>query len=136
MPQVGFEPTISLFERAKTVHCDRRVVSLNIYKLREPGELSRYSDGLREGRPSSIPGKDKRCSSIAYVQTGSGAHPASYTMGTWTLSPGGGVKRPGREVDCSPPLSAEVKNGEVTSQLPHTSSWLNTETTLPFYSST
>jgi hypothetical protein len=42
------------------------------------------------------------------VQTGSGAHPASYPMGT-----GGSflwVKRPGREADHSPPCSAEVKN--------------------------
>jgi hypothetical protein len=40
------------------------------------------------------------------VQTGSGAHPISYTMGTMALSPG--VKRPGREADRSPPTSADV----------------------------
>jgi hypothetical protein len=42
------------------------------------------------------------------VQNGSGAHPASYSVGT-----GGSfhvVKRPGREADHSPPSSAEVKN--------------------------
>jgi hypothetical protein len=42
------------------------------------------------------------------VQNGSGAHPASYPMGT-----GGsftGDKVPGREADHSPPSSAEVKN--------------------------
>jgi hypothetical protein len=39
------------------------------------------------------------------VQTGSGAHPASYTMSTRALSLG--VKWPGREADNS---SAEVKN--------------------------
>jgi hypothetical protein len=42
------------------------------------------------------------------VQIGSGAHPASYPIGT-----GGalslGVKRPGREADHSPQSSAEVK---------------------------
>jgi hypothetical protein len=40
------------------------------------------------------------------VQTGSGVHPTSYTMGT-----GGsftGVKRPGRQADHSPPTSPEV----------------------------
>jgi hypothetical protein len=43
------------------------------------------------------------------VQTGSGAHPASCTMGTGDLSPG--VKaRPGRDADHSPPSSAEVMN--------------------------
>jgi hypothetical protein len=41
------------------------------------------------------------------VQNGSGAHPASYPMGTRGFSLG--VKRPGREADYSPPSSAEVK---------------------------
>jgi hypothetical protein len=41
------------------------------------------------------------------VQTGSGAHPASYPMGTRALSLG--VKRLGREADHSPPSSVEVK---------------------------
>ena len=42
----------------------------------------------------------------APVQTGPGAHPASYTMGTKSFP---GVKRPGRGVNHSPPSSAEVK---------------------------
>jgi hypothetical protein len=51
--------------------------------------------------------KDFSCN--LYVQTGSGAHPASCTMGTGVLSPG--VKeRPGRDADHSPPSSAEVEN--------------------------
>jgi hypothetical protein len=51
----------------------------------------------------------KDFSSNLCVQTGSGAHPASYTMGTGVLSPG--VKaRPGRDADHSPPSSAEVEN--------------------------
>jgi hypothetical protein len=41
------------------------------------------------------------------VQTGSGAHPASYPMGTRALSLG--VKRSEREADHSPPSRAEVK---------------------------
>ena len=40
------------------------------------------------------------------VQTSSGPHPASYTMGTGSFP---GVKRPGRGVDHPPPSSAEVK---------------------------
>ena len=40
-------------------------------------------------------------------QTGPGAHPASYTMGTGSLSPG--RKRPGRGVDHPPTSSAEVQ---------------------------
>jgi hypothetical protein len=43
------------------------------------------------------------------VQTGSGAHPASYPMGTGGSFPRGKV-RPGRDADHSPPSSAEVKN--------------------------
>jgi hypothetical protein len=41
------------------------------------------------------------------VQTGSGAHPTSYLMGTGSSFPG--VKWPGRKADHSPPTSAEVK---------------------------
>jgi hypothetical protein len=47
-------------------------------------------------------------SSSPCVQTGSGAHPASYPMGTGGLSLG--VKAQlGRDADHSPPSSAEVK---------------------------
>ena len=44
----------------------------------------------------------------APVQTGPGANPASYTMGTWSFS--GGVKQPGRGIDHPRPSSAEVKD--------------------------
>ena len=42
----------------------------------------------------------------APFQTGPGAYPASYTLGTESFP---GVKRPGRGVDHPPPSSAEVK---------------------------
>jgi hypothetical protein len=42
------------------------------------------------------------------VQTGSGAHPASYPMGTGGPFPGGKAG-PGSDADHSPPSSAEVK---------------------------
>ena len=45
----------------------------------------------------------------APIQTGPGAHPASYTMGTGSFP---GVKRPGRGVDHPPQSSAEVKERE------------------------
>jgi hypothetical protein len=47
-------------------------------------------------------------SSNLCVQTGSGAHPASYTVGTGG-SFRGGKARPGRDADHSPPSGAEVK---------------------------
>jgi len=43
----------------------------------------------------------------APVQTGSGAHPASYTMGAGSLSLG--VEWPGRGVDHPPPSGTAVK---------------------------
>jgi hypothetical protein len=49
-------------------------------------------------------------SSNLCVQTGSGAHRASCTMGTGGSFPGG-KERPGRDADHSPPSSAEVKKG-------------------------
>ena len=42
----------------------------------------------------------------APIQTGPGAHPASYTMGTGSFPE---VKHPGRDDDHPPPSSAEVK---------------------------
>ena len=42
----------------------------------------------------------------APVQTGSGTHPASYTMGTRSFP---GVKRPGGDVDHPLPSRAEAK---------------------------
>jgi hypothetical protein len=57
-------------------------------------------------------------SSSLCVQTGSGAHPASYAMGTGGPFPGGKA-RPGRDADHSPPSSSEVKNEkEKTSSTP------------------
>jgi hypothetical protein len=49
------------------------------------------------------PAGAKDFSSILSVQTGSGAHPVSCTMGTGGLSPG-------RNADHSPPSSSEVVN--------------------------
>jgi hypothetical protein len=46
-------------------------------------------------------------SPLHVVQTGSGAHPASYAIGRGVLSPG--VKWLGREADHSLPSSAKVK---------------------------
>jgi hypothetical protein len=48
-------------------------------------------------------------SSNICVQTGSGAHTSSSTMGTWGPFTGGKA-RPGRDADHSPPSSVEVKN--------------------------
>jgi hypothetical protein len=50
------------------------------------------------------PAEAEDFSSSLCVQTGSGAHPASYPVGT------GGTARPGRYADHSRPSSAEVVN--------------------------
>jgi hypothetical protein len=55
------------------------------------------------------PAGAKDSSSNLCVQTGSGAHPASCTMGTGGPFPGGKA-RPGRNADHSLPSSAEVEN--------------------------
>jgi hypothetical protein len=62
--------------------------ALHIYT--EQGWRSRYSDWLGAGRPrgrSSSPGRVKNF--LRVIQTGSGAHPASYPMGTGGFFPGG-----------------------------------------------
>jgi len=63
-----------------------------------------YSNSLRAARSGDqIPA----CVRIsAPVQTGSGAHPTSYTMGTLFFLV---LNRPGHVVDHSPPLSPRLK---------------------------
>ena len=73
---------------------------------------------LTRGRDSSVgiatrygldgPGIESRCGVrfSASVQTGPGAHPASYTVGTGSFP---GVKRPGCGVDHPPPSRVEVE---------------------------
>jgi hypothetical protein len=56
----------------------------------------------------SNPGGAGNFSLHHHVETGSGAYPTPYSMGTRGFFPG--VKRPGREADRTPPSSAEVKN--------------------------
>jgi hypothetical protein len=62
-----------------------------------------WTNGVRS------PTEEEDFSSSLCVQTSSGAHPASCTMGTGGPFPGGKA-RPGRDADHSPPSSAEVKN--------------------------
>jgi hypothetical protein len=56
------------------------------------------------------------------VQTGSGARPPSYPMGTRGFFPA--TKRLGHEVNHSPLSIAEANNGGATPLLLHMSSWL------------
>jgi hypothetical protein len=62
----------------------------------------------RSGDQGSIPDRGRVFVFSPCVQTGSGAHPTSYPMGTGGSFPGGKA-RPGRDADHSPPSSAEVK---------------------------
>jgi hypothetical protein len=77
----------------------------------EPGSLVSIVRGYGLDRAievrSTAEAGDFSCSLC--VQTGSGAHPASYPMGTGGPFPGA-IARPERDADHSPPSSAEVKN--------------------------
>jgi hypothetical protein len=68
------------------------------------------SDNRLDDRAIGVrsPAGAKDFSSSLCVQTGSGAHPASCTMGTEGPFPGAKA-RPGRNADHSPPSSAEVE---------------------------
>jgi hypothetical protein len=98
--------------------------NLNLYQLFSVG---RYSDSLRAGRSKDRIQVGARFS--APVQTGTGDHPASYTMGTGSFLR---VKRSGRGVDHLSPCSAEVKE-RVAQYLYSTSrpSWPVTGLVLP-----
>jgi hypothetical protein len=79
---------------------------------------------LRAGRPrgwSSSPGREKN---ILFSKSSRPALRSTQTPIQWVpgaLSPG--VKRQGREVDHSPPTSAEVKKMWIYTSTPHTPSW-------------
>jgi hypothetical protein len=89
-----------------TIHC------LPTFLIRSRGSsVSTVSGYGLDDRAIEVrsPAGAKDFSSSICVQTGSGAHPASYTMGTGGSFPGGKA-RPGRDADLSPPSSAEVDN--------------------------
>jgi hypothetical protein len=77
----------------------------------EAGWLSRYSEAkdwiVRGGNPA----RGKGLHLLQCLRTCTGFRPVSYSMLTTVFSPGWKrVKRPGREVDHSPPSSTKVKN--------------------------
>jgi hypothetical protein len=115
---------VSLFGELKHATLPEKCFSYLTYRQGK----SRYSSvtlvtgyGM-DGRGIGVksPAGAREFSLLHSVQTGSGAHPASYPNGTWGSIPG--VKRKGYEADHSPPPSAEVKNGEDIPPLPHTPS--------------
>jgi hypothetical protein len=84
----------------------------------------------------SIPGRGKRFSLLHSVQTGSGIHPASYSMGTGALSPG--IKWPGMELTTHPHLVLKLRIVELylhslTCLHGIVLNYLSTLVALPFY---
>jgi hypothetical protein len=100
----------------------KQCVFYSVRKLRNFIDVQKASYGnnifLSVGRDSSVgiatryrldgPGIVSRWGTryFARVQTGPGAHPASYKMGTGSFP---GVKRPGRNVDHLPHLNPRLK---------------------------
>ena len=82
-----------------------RIVAIGMPLLVGPGHFSRYSDSLQGSRSGNQIPVGARFSAPVLIDPE--IHPASYTMGTASLSRG--VKRPGRGVNHQPPFSAEVK---------------------------
>jgi hypothetical protein len=80
-------------------------------KVRRVSSGSIVSDYGLDDRAIGVrsPAGAKDFSSSLFVQTVSGAHPASCPMGTGGPF-SGGKARPGRDADHSPPSSAEVVN--------------------------
>jgi hypothetical protein len=89
----------------------------------EPRCLSRYSDGLRAGRPEFSTAGSEDFSLLRIAQTGYVAHAASYSMGTLGFL--AEIKWPGRE-SYPPPPNAEAKNDGAVPPLSDKSSCLST----------
>jgi hypothetical protein len=84
----------------------------SLYVLCEPGSSVRIVTGYGlndRANEDRSPAEAEDFSSSLCVQTGSGAHPASCTVGTGGPFPVGKA-RPGRDADQSPSSSAEVEN--------------------------
>jgi hypothetical protein len=96
----------------------------NLSIQQNPWQLSRYSDGLRVGRP----GFDSRQGQGIFLLSTASRLALGPTRPHRKWVPGlfHGVKRQRREADHSPPPSTEVKNIEAISPLPHMSSWRGT----------
>jgi hypothetical protein len=98
--------------QSSNIDKDYRVIELHIRKSNEPGSsvgiVSGYGlDDRTIKVRSPVEAKDFSCSLC--VQTGSGAHPVSCTMGTGGPFPGAKA-RPGRDADHLPLSCAEVQN--------------------------
>jgi hypothetical protein len=86
------------------------ILSYLRYRNGEPGSSVGIVSGYGlDYRAIEAPTEAKDFSCSLCVQTGSGAHPASCTMGTGGPFLGGKA-RPGRDADHSPPSCAEVVN--------------------------
>jgi hypothetical protein len=77
-----------------------------------------YNDGLRAGYLGFGSRQGQNVSLLSSAQAGSGAHPASYPVGTGSFFPPV-VKWPGREADHLRPPNSEMKNGGAVPPLPH-----------------
>ena len=86
------------------VKCTNIVTTLFKTHSSDNSGRRRYSDSLQAGRSGDRIAVGARYS--AHVQTGPGANPASYTVGTGSFP---GVKRPGRGDDHPPHLEPRLK---------------------------
>jgi hypothetical protein len=81
---------------------------LNLRNVQEPKDLGIRASTFETFFHNYAGSQTEDFSSNLCVQTGSGAHPDSCTVGTGGSFPGGKA-RPGHDADHSPPSSAEVK---------------------------
>jgi hypothetical protein len=100
-------------------HPELSPIELICVALNSQVSIAKYY-GL-DGR-GSIPGRSKRLFFSTLQRLGPTQPFIQWVPGAFSRE----VKRPGREVDHSPPSSAEVKDGGTIPSLPHTSSWRGT----------
>jgi hypothetical protein len=100
-----FKLNYASFQTAQnTPSHSKKKITTCMYNQQGQGKPSRYSNSLQAGRSRDQIMVEASLSTL--IQTGAGAHPASYTMGTGSFL---GVKRPRHGVNHLPPSSTKVK---------------------------
>jgi hypothetical protein len=126
MPRARFEPAVSASERPQTHDLVRAATGMGnsntlIFPSRRKYKWAAIAQSVqRLATRWTVLGSNPGGGEIFRTRPGcSSGHPASFTLGTRSLSRrGGGTKRPGRGADIHPNLASKLKNEQSYTSTP------------------